>query len=202
MADDYPFVTIESVDEWRNWLEANHATSPGIWLVTWEQGSGRAMVAWDAIVDDALCYGWVDSRPRAIDATRSARLLTPRKATSNWSARNKRRVEALTAEGRMEPAGLAAVHAAKANGRWSALDEVETLSEPPDLAAALDSIPNARRHWDAFPRSARRAILEWIAGARTEATRQSRIKRTVSDASQNIRANQWRQPKTGGTSPS
>lgn len=91
----------------------------------------------------------------------------------------------------MQPAGLAAVAAARANGRWDALDQIETLAEP----AALDAIPDARRHWDAFPRSARRAILEWIVNARTGATRQARIERTVSDAARNFRANQWRQPK-------
>ena len=91
----------------------------------------------------------------------------------------------------MQPAGLAAVAAARANGRWDALDQTETLAEP----AALDANPDARRHWDAFPRSARRAILEWIVNARTGATRQARIERTVSDAARNFRANQWRQPK-------
>lgn len=90
----------------------------------------------------------------------------------------------------MQPAGLAAVAAARANGRWDALDQTETLAEP----AALDANPDARRHWDAFPRSARRAILEWIVNARTGATRQARIERTVSDAARNLRANQWRQP--------
>jgi uncharacterized protein YdeI (YjbR/CyaY-like superfamily) len=91
----------------------------------------------------------------------------------------------------MQPSGLAAVAAARANGTWTALDAVETLAEPPDLDAA----PGARRHWDAFPRSARRAILEWITNARTGPTRQARIQRTADDAARNIRANQWKQPK-------
>ena len=94
----------------------------------------------------------------------------------------------------MHPAGLAAVAAAKANGAWAALDVTETLAEPADLAAALDATPGARQYWDAFPRSARRAILEWITNAKTRATRQARIQRTADDAASNIRANQWRQP--------
>lgn len=123
----------------------------------------------------------------------------------NWSRLNKERVERLTAAGLMQPAGLAAVAAAQANGRWTALDETVTLAEPADLAVALDTEPAARRHWDAFLRSARRAILEWIGNARTAGTRQARIERTVSDAARNVRANQWRQPKqpagTGSAEP-
>jgi uncharacterized protein YdeI (YjbR/CyaY-like superfamily) len=195
MSDSYEQVLAESQAQWRTWLETHHDTSPGIWLVTWKKASGRPLLSYVAIVDEALCYGWVDSRPRSIDGQRSARLVTPRKPASNWSARNKTRVEQLTAAGRMHPSGLAAVAAAKANGAWTALDDVETLVEPADLAAALDATPGARRHWDAFPRSARRAILEWIINAKTGTTRQARIQRTADDAARNIRANQWRQPK-------
>jgi uncharacterized protein YdeI (YjbR/CyaY-like superfamily) len=200
MNDSYEHVLIEDQAQWRAWLDANHGTSPGIWLVTWKKASGRPLVPYDVIVDEALAYGWVDSRPRHIDELRSARLLTPRKPASNWSARNEARVEQLTAGGRMHPAGLAAVAAARANGAWTALDETETLTEPADLAAALDATAGARRYWDAFPRSARRAILEWITTAKTGTTRQARIQRTAADAARNIRANQWRQP--AGREPS
>lgn len=194
MSDDYPRVEIETRAQWRDWLAANHATSPGIWLVTWKKTSGGPYLAYDDIVEEALAFGWVDSQPKTVDAQRSARLLTPRKPASNWSRLNKQRVERLLAAGLMQPAGLAAVAAARANGRWTALDQTETLAEPADLAAALDADPAARPHWDTFPRSARRAILEWIGNARTDATRQARIERTVSDATRGIRANQWRQP--------
>lgn len=195
MSDSYEQVTFESRSEWRHWLEEHHGSSPGIWLVTWKKDSGHPRLPYDDIVEEALCFGWVDSLPRSLDAQRSANLLTPRKPASNWSRKNKERVERLTAAGLMHPAGLAAVAAAQANGKWSALDQVEDLTEPPDLAEALDAVPDARRHWDAFPRSARRAILEWIGNAKTEPTRQARVERTVADAAQDIRANQWRQPK-------
>ena len=195
MSDSYEQIQAETRAQWRDWLARNHATSPGIWLVTWKKTSGRPHLAYDDIVEEALAFGWVDSQPKTIDGQRSARLLTPRKPGSNWSRLNKERVERLTAAGLMRSAGLAAVAAAQANGRWNALDETETLAEPADLAAALHADPAARGYWDAFPRSARRAILEWIGNARTEATRQARIERTVSDAAQGIRANQWRQPK-------
>lgn len=101
----------------------------------------------------------------------------------------------------MTPAGLAAVHAAQANGTWSALDAVEALEEPPDLTLALDREPAARRHWDAFPRSTRRAILEWITSAKQTATRDRRIEETARLAAQNIRANQWRQARQASTPP-
>jgi uncharacterized protein YdeI (YjbR/CyaY-like superfamily) len=204
VSDRYEQVQTETRDQLRDWLARNHATSPGIWLVTWKKTSGRPHLAYDDIVEEALAFGWVDSQPRTVDGQRSARLLTPRKPGSNWSRLNKQRVERLLAAGLMQPAGLAAMAVAKANGRWTALDQTETLAEPADLAAVLDADPAARRYWDAFPRSARRAILEWIGNARTDATRQARIERTASDAARGIRANQWRQPKrpTGpGTVP-
>jgi len=200
MSDSYARVEAETRGQWRDWLARNHATSPGIWLLTWKKSSGRPHLAYDDIVEEALAFGWVDSQPKTVDSQRSARLLTPRKPGSNWSKLNKQRVERLTAAGLMHPAGLAAVAAAKANGRWTALDETETLAEPADLAAVLDANPAARRQWDAFPRSARRAILEWIGNARTDATRQARIGRTVSDAARGLRANQWRQPKRSSRS--
>lgn len=146
-------------------------------------------------MEEALAYGWVDSRPRSVDDQRSQRLVTPRKPTSKWSKVNKQRVKGLIASGAMTPAGLAAVELAKRTGTWTALDEVEELREPTELRAALDAAPRARRHWDAFPRSTKRAILEWIASAKTSATREKRIAETATQAGQNIRANQWRQPK-------
>ena len=195
MSDSYRSVPVDDLAQWRSWLDTNHASSPGIWLVTWKKGSGHPYVAWDGIVDEALCYGWIDSRPRTVDDLRSSRLLTPRRPGSSWSARNKARVQELIAAGRMHASGLAAVEAARADGTWEALDIVETLEEPADLAAGLDAVPEARRQWGGFPRSTRRAILEWIGAARTPATRQARIDRTVADAAVGIRANQWRQPK-------
>ena len=195
MSDSYPQLHITSRQQWRTWLSEHGADSPGVWVVTWKKPTGKPHVPYDDLVDEAIAAGWVDSRPRSIDEQRSALLITPRKPSSRWSAKNKQRVERLLAAGLMQPAGLAAVAAGKAAGTWDALNQVETLAEPDDLAAALDSTPVARGYWDAFPRSTRRAILEWISSAKTDATRRARIDRAVSDAAQNIRANQWRQPK-------
>jgi uncharacterized protein YdeI (YjbR/CyaY-like superfamily) len=191
---DYDQVEITARPQWRTWLTRHHASSPGIWLVTWKKGHGPYVPAGD-IVDEALCFGWVDSQPRSVDADRSARLITPRKPGSNWSRVNKARIERLTTEGLMTDAGQAVIEAAQRDGSWTALDAVEELREPPALRAALDRNTAAARHWADFPRSTKRAILEWIGNAKTDATSQRRIQQTVTDAAQGRRANQWRQPK-------
>jgi uncharacterized protein YdeI (YjbR/CyaY-like superfamily) len=191
----YDHLSVDSLDEWRRWLAAHHDRSPGIWLVTAKKNDEHH-IPYDDLVDEAICFGWVDSRPRTVDAHHSGRMMTPRRPGSSWSRVNKERVQRLTAAGRMAPAGLAAVRRAQQDGSWTTLDEVENLSEPPDLAAALDRTGPARRHWDGFPRSAKRAILEWLNSAKTDATRARRIDQIVSEAAQGRRANQWRQPRS------
>ncbi len=177
---------------WRAWLEQNASSNQGIWLVH-DKGPAR-QPAYDDLVDEALCFGWVDSLPRALDHDRSMLWLSPRKPTSWWSRVNKQRVERLVAEERMAPSGAAIVQAAKDNGAWTALDDVEDLIESEELRQALDASAHAREAWDGFPRSAKRGILEWIATAKRVTTRADRIARTVSEAEHGRRANQWRQP--------
>ncbi|EWT01967.1 hypothetical protein N865_20375 [Intrasporangium oryzae NRRL B-24470] len=195
MSERYLYLTVTSRAQWRGWLAAHGASEPGVWVTTWKKGSGQPHVSYDDIVDEAIAAGWVDSRPQRVDENRSGLLVTPRKPASRWSKKNKDRVERLLAAGLMRPEGLAVVEAAKASGTWNALDDVEALNEPDDLSAALDAEPVARAYFAAFPRSAKRAILEWISAAKTPETRAARIERAVGDASLNIRANQWRQPK-------
>ena len=187
-------VFVESREQWRAWLADHHATSPGIWLVRWRKGAGP-QVSYDEVVEEALAFGWVDSLPRGLDDERTQLLLTPRKPRSRRSRPNKERVERLEAARLMAPAGAAVVAAARADGSWTALDAVENLEEPDDLRRELDAVPAARQHWDAFPRSARRGILEWILDARTDGTRAKRVRETVDSAAQDVRANQWRQPR-------
>ena len=185
---------VETRTDWRAWLTGHHSTSPGVWLVRWKKGSGHPHLSYTEVVDEALCFGWIDSQPRTLDDLSSQLRVTPRKPGSNWSARNRARVDLLASAGLMHPAGLAVVDRAKADGAWTALDAVEQLAEPPDLQHLLDHDPLARAEWDAFPRSTKRAILEWLGMARTEATRPRRLERIVTDAHHGIRANQWRQP--------
>jgi uncharacterized protein YdeI (YjbR/CyaY-like superfamily) len=195
MSDRYAQVEIRSRAEWRAWLAEHHADTPGVWVVTHKKAPGAPHVPYDDVAEEALAFGWVDSLPRKLDAARSQLLVTPRKPASAWSKVNKERIERLTAAGLMAPAGLAVVDAAKASGTWAALDAVEALTEPDDLCAALDADPDARRHWDAFPRSARRGILEWIGTAKPAPTREKRVAETARLAAQDVRANQWRGPK-------
>jgi len=180
---------------WRRWLEQHAAASGGVWLV-FDKGPGRRL-SYDDVVEEALCFGWVDSLPRTLDDARSMLYVSPRAPRSNWSRANSERVERLTAAGAMTPAGLAVVEAARASGTWSALDAVEDGVEPDDLRAALDAVPTARAAWDGFPRSARRGILEWVGSAKRPQTRAQRVATVVSEAAEGRRANQWRRPLGG-----
>ena len=190
---DYERVEVRSAAELRDWLAAHHESSPGAWLITWKKGRGPHL-PWAAVVRELLCYGWIDSTGRRVDDDRTSLLVCPRRPGSGWSRVNKAHLEVLRAEGRLQPAGQAAIDRAVADGSWVRLDQVETLTEPEDLRRALDAVPAAREQWDAFPRSARRAILEWISSARRASTRDARVATTVTEAAAGRRANQWRPP--------
>ena len=193
MSDDR--VQPDSVQEWRDWLAEHHTRTTGVWLVTWRAGSGGPKISYVESVEQALCFGWVDSKGRKLDAERTMLWFAPRKARSGWSRPNKQRIERLLAAGLMAPAGLAVVEAAKADGSWTLLDAVEDLVVPDDLAAAFEAVPPAREHWDAFPRSARRAILEWIVNAKRDETRRKRLRETAETAARGERANE--RPRQG-----
>jgi uncharacterized protein YdeI (YjbR/CyaY-like superfamily) len=190
--DDYARVEISSRTAWRKWLARHHAQQEAIWLVIFKKPDLR-YVAYEEIVEEALCFGWIDSLPRKLDDTRSMLLLAPRKATSAWSKLNKQRVEKLIARGLMQPAGIKLVEAAQKNGLWDKLNDVDELKLPDDLVKALSKNKSAQTHFEAFPRSVKRAILEWIVQAKKPETRAARILDTVVKAKDNIRANQWRQ---------
>jgi uncharacterized protein YdeI (YjbR/CyaY-like superfamily) len=175
-------------------LCAHHNNATGVWCVTFKKGKGEPYFSYDELVEEALCWGWVDSRPGKVDETRTKLYFAPRKAGSGWSRPNKLRVERLIASKRMTAVGLAVIERARADGSWVLLDAVENLETPPDLEAALNALPNATSYWSAFPRSAKRGILEWIAQAKTPPTRAKRVRETARLANQNVRANQW-QPK-------
>lgn len=180
-----------SPEDWRAWLAAHHTRGEGVWLIRYKKATGKPSLSYDEAVEEALCFGWVDSLPRALDAARSMLYFAPRKPGSGWSRKNKERIARLTAAGRMQPAGRAKVDAAKADGSWSALDAIENLEVPDDLQAALAAHPPAAEHFGAFPRSVKRGILEWIASAKREATRAKRVEETARLAAENVRANQW-----------
>lgn len=178
--------------EWRAWLKRHHQRQEGVWLVSFKKGTGQPRVEYDEAVEEALCFGWVDSKPNKLDDQRTMLWFAPRKARSGWSKPNKDRVERMLAAGLMTPAGLAKVEVAKADGSWSKLDAVEALEMPADLEKALAARPGAAEYFHAFPKSAKRGILEWIGNAKRPETRQKRVEETAKLAAENRRANQWR----------
>lgn len=186
----------ESRAGWRAWLQAHHDTEKGVWLVLRKKAAPVPNLSLDDAVEEALCFGWIDSKPRKLDATRSLLYFAPRKPGSGWSAVNKARIQRMQAAGWMTPAGQARIDAAIRDGSWSKLDAVDALEVPPDLRAALATLPGAVDQWEGFPRSAKRGILEWIAQAKTPATRERRVQDTARKAARGERANQWR-PASG-----
>jgi uncharacterized protein YdeI (YjbR/CyaY-like superfamily) len=186
--DDAPHVHADDRATWHDWLAANHATAHGAWLVTWRPRTGHAYLDYEAAIEEALCYGWVDSTGGSFDDDRGKLYFAPRKPRSAWAATNKARVERLITEGRMAPAGLAAIERARANGSWEVLDSVERLEVPDDLASALASRPPAADNFAAFPPSARKMLLGWVAMARRPETRAARIMEVAKAAARNERA--------------
>jgi uncharacterized protein YdeI (YjbR/CyaY-like superfamily) len=183
--DEAPLFEPADREAWRAWLETNHATASGVWLVS--RRAGAPSVAYDEAVEEALCVGWVDSQAGKVDEERSKLYFAPRRPRSGWADTNKARVERLLAAGLMRPAGIAAIERAKADGSWSILDGPIRGDVPDDLAAALAARPPAREHWDAFPRGVRRAALGWIAIARRPETRAKRIEDVAMRAERNER---------------
>lgn len=199
--DGIEIVHARDRQQWRAWLAENHASEKAASLIMHKKASLESSVTYDEAVEEALCFGWIDSRANRIDETTYRQLFTPRKRGSVWAATNKVRVERLIAQGRMTPAGLALIEAAKADGSRDALNDVDALVMPDDLLGAPAANPTAQRYFDAFPDSAKRIILFWIASAKRSETRARRIATTVELAEQNLRANDYRPPAVKGKQP-
>ncbi len=179
--------------EWRKWLEKNHQSEKSVWLIIYKKESGKPSVYYTDAVDEAICFGWIDSKPNKRDDESYYQFFTKRNSKSNWSKVNKAKVAKLLDKGLIAPAGLEAIETAKQNGIWTALDEVEEMTIPDDLKKAFDKNKIAFGYFDKFPRSSKRNILEWIMNAKKPETRQSRIDETVRLAADNIKANHYRQ---------
>lgn len=160
---------------WRKWLAAHHARKSEIWLIYFKKGSGKPSVTYAEALEEALCFGWIDSTVRAVDENRYAQRYTPRKLTSIWSARNKALVRKLKAEGRMTEAGWAKVVAAKRNGQWTSLDKIDVRLEPPaDFLEALDRA-GARDAFEKLTLSPKKLFVWWVVQAKRAETRLRRI---------------------------
>jgi uncharacterized protein YdeI (YjbR/CyaY-like superfamily) len=188
-AQDAPILTVRTRAGLRDWLAAHHTKTGPVWLASFKRHHPDYL-AYEPIVEELLCWGWIDSVTRALDADRSMILIAPRRVTSAWSAINKAHVDRARASGAMTPAGEAKVAAAVANGQWSFLDDVERLEIPADLAAALAG--GGRAAWDAYPRSVKRGCLEWIKTAKTTPTRAARIAEVAQDAASGLRPRLFR----------
>ena len=176
---DYPRVEVKSRRQLRTWLQKNHETGSTIWLVTFKKHCAEKYVPYDAIVEEALCFGWIDSTVRALDENRYLRQLSPRKTGSTWSLANKRRLTKLRKEKLMTDAGEAKIRSAKKDGSWTLLDDVEKLVVPDDLAAAFAKNREAARHYETFTSGQKKGLLWWIKSAKRPATREKRIAATV-----------------------
>jgi uncharacterized protein YdeI (YjbR/CyaY-like superfamily) len=176
----------KSRSAWRGWLERHHAASPGIWLVFAKKHTGLATLSYEDAVQEALCFGWIDSLVKSIDDRFHMQMFTPRKPKSAWAQSNKTRVARLIDQGLMTPAGLAAIEAAKACGSWDALTAAESLTVPSELEKAIAANARASKNWPAFTASQRKQFLFYLASAKRAETRRKRIAEIVNFAARNI----------------
>jgi uncharacterized protein YdeI (YjbR/CyaY-like superfamily) len=160
---------------WRRWLEKNHLSKQAVWVVFYRKNSGRKTITWSESVDEALCFGWIDSKKIKIDDETSHQFFSKRKAKSTWSKINKEKVERLIKSGAMTKAGYDAIDTAKQNGSWSVLDEVEELVIPKDLAAAFKKHSGSSIFFSGLSKSVKKGLLQWLVLAKRSETREKRI---------------------------
>ncbi len=190
MSDENTYCPGDPTD-WRNWLKENHQSKQSVWLIYYKSASEHYNLSWSEAVDEALCFGWIDSRRNTIDQERFKQLFSKRKAKSIWSKINKEKVDRLIQENRMTKAGYEAIKVAKQNGYWNLFDQVDQLIVPEDLGKALAAKPNAKEFFDALSPSAMKAILGWILLAKKLETREKRIAEVVHRAAKGLKPKQF-----------
>ena len=185
---DYPIFHATTRRQVRSWLAANHDTAPGVWLCSWRTPADGPRCPYPEAVEEAICFGWIDSTVNILDDHRNLQQLTPRRPRSPWTRLNRQRAADMETAGLMTDAGRRAIETAQANGWWSIYDPVEDLIEPAPLTVALDAEPAARASWDGFPPHARKMMLWWIVSAAKDETRARRIAEIVDKAAVGERA--------------
>lgn len=178
--------------DWRQWLQENHLSKQSVWLIYYKKKSKIPSLSWSEAVDEALCFGWIDSTARPIDDEKYMQFFTKRKPNSVWSKINKDKVEKLIATGKMNQAGLESIEKAKQNGSWTILDSVEELTLPEDLEAAFQANEGSKDFFMSLSKSVRKAILQWLVLAKQEITRQKRINEIAELAAQKLKPKQFR----------
>jgi uncharacterized protein YdeI (YjbR/CyaY-like superfamily) len=171
--------------EWRQWLEKNHIIKQSVWLVYFKKNSGNFTLSWSEAVDEALCFGWIDSTAKSIDDKQYKQFFTKRKPKSVWSKINKDKIERLCKEGLISKAGFDAIEIAKENGSWTILDDVESLNIPLELQNEFECNPNAKKYFQSLSNSVKKQFLYWIVSAKRDETKQKRIDEIIHLANQN-----------------
>jgi len=178
--------------EWRKWLRLNHKKKDSVWLIFYKKTSPNYNLSWSESVDEALCFGWIDSTKKTIDNASYKQYFSKRKVKSNWSKINKDKIENLIDQGLMEKEGYKSIEIAKENGSWTILDEVEDLVIPEDLQQVLTNHKGSTEYFESLSKSAKKGLLYWVASAKRQETRQKRILEIAENASKNLKPKQFR----------
>lgn len=179
-------------NDWRKWLELNHTKKEGVWLIFYKKKSPNYNLSWSESVDEALCFGWIDSVKKTIDTEKYQQYFSRRKAKSNWSRINKEKVKTLIDQGLMEEEGYRSIEIAKENGSWTILDEVEALVTPADLKDELAKNKGALEYFDSLSKSDKKILLHWVVSAKRKETRQKRVLEIAENASRNLKPKPFR----------
>jgi uncharacterized protein YdeI (YjbR/CyaY-like superfamily) len=177
---------------WRKWLELNHHKKEAVWLIFYRKKSPDHNLSWSESVEEALCFGWIDSVKKTIDTEKYKQYFSKRKAKSNWSKINKDKVQCLIEQGLMREGGYKSIEIAKENGSWTILDEVEALVTPEDLQEEFANHAGSREYFDSLSKSDKKILLYWVISAKRKETRQKRIVEIAENASQNLKPKQFR----------
>jgi uncharacterized protein YdeI (YjbR/CyaY-like superfamily) len=178
--------------DWRKWLELNHNKKESVWLIFYKKKSPNYNLNWSESVDEALCFGWIDSVKKTIDTEKYIQYFSRRKAKSNWSKINKDKVQILIEQELMKEEGYKSIEIAKENGSWTFLDEVEALLIPEDLKGEFVNYKGSMEYFDSLSKSVKKILLYWIVSAKRKETRQKRILEIAENASKNLKPKQFR----------
>ncbi len=177
--------------EWRQWLIIHHHVQLSVWVVYYKVKTGQRGLSWSEAVDEALCFGWIDSKAIPLDEHRYMQFFSRRKPKSVWSRINKEKIDRLIADGLMTEAGMRSIEIAKENGSWTSLDEAEDLIIPKDLEKAFKQHKGSKNFFTGLSKSVRKAILQWIAMAKLPETRERRINEVAELGSKGKRPKQF-----------
>ncbi len=178
--------------DWRKWLELNHNKKKAVWLIFYKKKSPNYNLSWSESVDEALCFGWIDSTKKTLDSEKYIQYFSRRKAKSNWSKINKDKVKVLIEQELMREEGYKSIEIAKENGSWIFLDEVEALLIPKELKEEFEKYKGSREYFDSLSKSAKKILLYWIVSAKRKETRKNRILKIAESASKNLKPKQFR----------